>query len=57
MDNIPEIEDVISVKQEINALQYADKGGFKAVIKGNISEKEEAIKLISINTFRKLAEI
>lgn len=46
MDNIPKIEDIISVKQEINSLQYVDKGGFKAVFKGYVSGQEEAIKLI-----------
>ena len=46
MDNIPKIEDIISVKQEINSLHYVGTGGFKAVYKGNISGQEEAIKLI-----------
>ncbi len=48
MDNVPKIDDIISVKPEINSLEYVDKGGFKAVFKGKISDKEEAIKLIYI---------
>lgn len=46
MNNIPKIKDVLSVKPEISSLIYVDKGGFKAVFKGTISGKEEAIKLI-----------
>ncbi len=46
MNNIPETEDIISVKSEIKSLKYVDKGGFKVVYKGFISGQEEAIKLI-----------
>ncbi|MDR4509755.1 MAG: serine/threonine protein kinase [Candidatus Brocadiaceae bacterium] len=61
MDNVPKIEDVISVKPEIDSLQYIDKGGFKVVFKGDISGKEEAIKLIYLPSgdeeFEKRTEI
>lgn len=48
MDNIPKIEEVLSVKPQIESLEYVDKGGFKAVFKGVIDGKKEAIKLICL---------
>lgn len=45
MDNIPDVDDVRNALG-IKSLEYVDKGGFKAVFKGDISGKKEAVKII-----------
>ncbi len=46
MNNIPSIDDIKIALPEIKSLEFVDSGGFKAVYKGDISGKKEAIKMI-----------
>jgi len=48
MDNIPDIDQIKASFSNVNDLEFIQQGGFKAVYKINIGNREEALKVIFI---------